>query len=142
MVRQPDALDYAIVEGLEHLRDVVGTLERREALRDAARKALEDAGHRDPKAHEVERVVDEFLAKRYSARFGATPADLVFTKGCKIVLRSGKVLDHDVMLAEIEAEKRTKAATPTVDEARRLEAHARHLRNLDSRVKAIERGEP
>ena len=141
-VREVGDLDHVICSAIEELRDVVGpmkktvdTLEQRDGLRTAARLALQEAGHRDPKPEQIDRAVDEFVLKRFTARFADKPAAFTFGPGCTIKCPSGRVISYDELAAE-----RAKAATTIADPQGWVQAKSRHIENIDKRLKRLERG--
>lgn len=134
-------LEFAKVAtaAIERLGERLSGLEQRDAMRAVARQALRDAGHKGPTDAEVEDVVDTFLHRRYTAArrkeaepASAPPPGFDWTKGV-----TAYIGDKAIVFPAHKA-----ADATTHDPARRLEAHAKHLRNLDERVKKVERKAP
>lgn len=138
-----DELARAIEKFVEKFRNLeewddallakIEKLETRDGLRTAAIAALRDAGRPAPSDAEVEAVVDSFVAKRYTARRAPEPSSVPAIDWSK----PGTFYVGDKAFPWDPAKHKEAAAT-THDPARRLEAHARHLKNLDSRLKRVE----
>jgi hypothetical protein len=144
------------------LHDRVNVLEQRDAMRTTSRAALRDAGYSSPTDTEVDRIISEFVEKRYTARRVSTaPAPLIdWTQPVTVLLDGCTIATWDpteqrraavgaVNRKVIDVEALPKAdlgplpeGAVTRDAGARLEAHSRHLRNLDARLKTIERGAP
>ena len=131
---------YPVIEEVVNI--MVGriqALEEKNAMRTAARVALREAGHKEPSDVQVARVVDEFILRRLrEPREGLPCVMLDWSKPFEVIRNSdGRTIarwdpaQHKPAVANEE---------PTRDPDGRLKAHARHLQNLDKRVKQIERG--
>ena len=131
---------YPVIEEVVNI--MVGriqALEEKNAMRTAARVALREAGHKEPSDVQVARVVDEFILRRLrEPREGLPCVMLDWSQPVEVLGdRDGRTVtkwnpaQQKAALTEEE---------PTREPERRLEAHAKHLRGLEERVKRIERG--
>ena len=142
--RQPDAIDHAIADAIEHLRDTVGPLVHKAAVEAVARDLLRDRDGKLPAREELDEIVQNYLRG-----FSVVQPEkaLEFGPGCRIEC-NGKTYEFDAMLAELPAERQKEIRDffakrdETIDAGARLVAQQRHLQNIDRRLKKIERGEP
>lgn len=141
----------AKVANLEEWDDVllakITKLETRDAMKSAAIVALHEAGHPSPSDAEVEHVVDEFLQRRYTARRKASASSapsIDWSKGGTLFIgNKAFAWDPATQTSKLLPDADPPAESPddaTRDPDARIAAHARHLRNLDGRLKQLERG--
>ncbi len=152
-MREIGELDHAIADAIEELRDVVGpmkktvdTLATRDGLRVVARSALMEQGRREPRPEEIDAVIDGYLQRGFTAStavhdYAASAAFASFKDGDKLEFKRGSESTWRTITWSTKAASPI-AEQPTVDPSARFDAQARHLKNLDQRVKRIERGEP